>query len=140
MSKGRISIGMWSSNVPPYSGVRIEVIDDKSRAHFLRLQMTPEQFANALFGRAEQECEFDLAGIANVGKLLETKEQIVEISYDVYSSRDEALVDEALAKYEVDGWVARTQDATNHHRLVSHNIASDTVKVKVSFHRYVEAA
>lgn len=138
--KGRISIGCWNSNTPPYSGVRIEVIDEASRVHFLRVEMTPEQFAMAVFGRAEQKCEFELVGADTIGKKLEAKEEIVSFDGDDFNARDVEAAKRALKQHEVDGWIGRERDLFNHHNVQYRDPATGRYKMKVAFHRYVTEA
>ena len=93
--------------------IRIE--DDSSRVHFLEAQLGVEDFMLALAGRGYLDCEFDLRGVENVGRVLETKQEFVFVEdgdYDLLEYRARI----AIAPFEVDGWVGCDQDAMNHHR------------------------
>lgn len=137
MNKGRINIARWSSNTEPYHGIRIEVVDGESRVHFLQVNMSVEEFALAITGCGERECEFELRGVDTVGKVREHKEEMVEFDRDVIYSRDRDAALLALKSYEVDGWIGDANDAFNHHRQGAISVTRHAVSARIRFTRYV---
>lgn len=139
--KGHINIGRWQANFEPREGVRIEIVDEDSRIHFLEINMTVEDFARAVMGLSEQDCTFELRGVDRVGKRRENKQVLVDVSADVVMRRDAKAAAEVLAAHEVDGWIAPEPEALfNWHRVVHRDHANNSYKVQANFIRYVEAA
>ena len=139
--KGRISISRWSANFEPFEGVRIEITDEASVVHFLEVNMDVTEFARALMGLGEQNCEFKLRGIDVVGKRREHKQLLIDVPAGVVMRRDVKGAEEVLAAHEVDGWIAPEPEALfNWHRVVHRDLANDVYKVQANFIRYVEAA
>lgn len=137
MKKGRINIARWSSNVEPYHGFRIEVIDESSRVHFLQVDMTPEEFALAISGCGARPCTFELRSAGTVGKKRENKEEVIAFPSEVLSSRDEARAAKFLEPYEVDGWKAYTSDIFNRNRITKYDVTTNENHMRVTFTRYV---
>ena len=109
--------------------IRIIMEDDSSSINFLEAEMSMEDFTLALMGKGYIDCTFELNGIQNIGKILETKTELVPL-YNPARTTDEER-EAALIPFEVDGWAARRSDIKNHHRF-----QKDTVSV--SFSRFVD--
>jgi hypothetical protein len=113
--------------------ISITLTDETSRTRFLEVRMTPRDFANALTGQGEVSVEFDLRA-QHVGKKLEVKAEKIPVS-GYAPPADE--IDRLLLEYEVDGWMASTEDFHNHHRYGTNKDGSSYYAV--SLVRYVEA-
>jgi hypothetical protein len=135
---GRISISRWTSNKAPFNGIRITVVDEKSGTHFIEVDVSPENFANALFAMSEQECEFELRGMDNVGKTREQKTvPIIFPTDDLFVATNperDRVLDRHLRDEEVDGWIALRHTISRRHGVK----CSDTAHmVNVTFVRFV---
>lgn len=78
--KGNISIGRDSRN-----SINIEIQDEASRINFLKVKMTPEQFAMVLTGLSMVNVDFEVKGLSKVGltKVIESRKVSCPISsYD----------------------------------------------------------
>lgn len=118
---------------PDYA--EIKVYDESSSTGFVTVRVALEQFAEALFGLSNVECEFDLRA-ARVGKIREHKTEIVPLDgkgYYAYGSAERKQVAAAaLAPFEVDGWKGHVDDLFNQHRHTPNGY-------RVTFVRYVDA-
>lgn len=123
---GHITIGRTGYKEGEAIHIRLE--DDSSHIAFLDVYLSLEDFAKTLTN-SYMDCEYELRGIQNVGKKLETKTENVPLN-DPYMTTDEARL-EALKPFEVDGWKARESDISNHHRYQKDSIS-------VTFSRFVE--
>lgn len=92
-------------------------------------------FARAAIGKdGLVSCEFEFFP-ENVGKELETKQEIIEIPSSVLSNDMDALR-LLLEPFEVDGWQGHFSDMTNTHRRT--NVKSGKNLQSVTFGRYVD--
>lgn len=138
MLKGKISI----SNPTPmqYSAKRIisiEMTDELSGVLFLSIELSPEDFMNALTGRADKPCEFELRGMELVGKRQETKHHELVSTYS-WLKKEQILEDlhKAAKSYEVDGWQAMINPDSRLEPIERHK--DGTALFDVSFFRYVD--
>ena len=141
--KAGIRIGRVTSNRGPDT-FRIEISDENSLTTFFDARFTTEQFADLVTTRT---VTVDATWQpARVGTTYEHKEEIVPlIGYrGAYADKaaQAAHFSPQLASYEVDGWMARMSDCTNHHRIVKSRPAfglnGPTVyDVRVTFTRFV---
>jgi len=136
---GNISISRVSG-AEDFISIRLE--EELSGITFTEIRLSFEAFAKAITGQSGIKGELTFNNILNVGKTLETKEEICEIFYPKgceYGDKRIETTKEALKVYEIDGWAASLTDALNHHRRVNYtDVAEGTVyRVKVSFKRYV---
>lgn len=127
--------GSVSTNRPRGSGnpeyAQIDVNDELSGTRVLTVRIPLKDFAEALFGLAHVECEFDLNPDL-VGKKCEHKQEMVPIEDGLrYADRSSPLAAKALAPFEVDGWKGRVDDLFNPHRRGGNS-------ARVTFVRYVE--
>ena len=125
---GKITISRTTSSKTGNT-IRIKMEDDSSSITFLEAEMRLEDFALALTGMGYIDCNFKLHGVENIGKVLETKVELVPLANPYRATDDEQVL--ALKSFEVDGWTARTQDMKNHHRYQKD-------AVTVSFSRFVD--
>lgn len=126
--KGQITISRTTSSKTGNT-IRISIEDDSSSVTFLEVLMSLEDFALALTGQGYIDCNFELQGIQNVGKIRETKTELVSLANPFRATDEERL--DALKPFEVDGWTARFQDIENHHRYQKD-------AVSVTFSRFVD--
>ena len=113
--------------------VCIELTDESSGTRVVEVEMTVENFGNAITNLALQPCEFQWYPEAPVGKVRETKTEIIQMPEGASYAKDrEALAKAAIAPFEVDGWVGYWRDALNHHRH------TDGTMYSVGFHRFVD--
>ena len=108
--KGNISISKDSEGV-----VNIRVQDEESRAHFIDIEMTKEEFADALFGLAARPVEFTLDKVERVGKRKVTQSIKLEMPLKDYSYGEEKrkMAKEIILRFALKqieetgkGWVA----------------------------------
>lgn len=117
---GSVSITRFSGSS---QGWHIVLEDETSRTRVVEIELTLEQFAQALGSHAE--CEFHSFNTGLVGMKYENKTEVVyipaaiqRVSYGMRDAvRNDPLVQQALAPYEVDGWRADIRDLTNHHNM-----------------------
>lgn len=127
MLEGKLSISRTRSNRDDESCISITVTDELSRTRFLKIEISPEEFANAITNLGERPCMFELsAGL--VGKRREHKTVVVPLKDPFKATADERLA--AIAEYEVDGWIGYKPDANNHHNYSDKG-------VRVGFVRYI---
>ena len=103
---GKLTISRWTSNVEPYSGIRIEVTDQLSGITFMCADIKQADFADALTGLSFVPCGFELRFVENVGKRVETKDVKIEVTKHPSNYSDEEAL-KIIAEYEVDGWTSR---------------------------------
>lgn len=130
--KGRLTISRYSSNQPLPRPVHIELKDALSGCTFAEVEVSLEDFANAVLGLGQVPCELEVCLKAPLGKVVEVKTVILSAPYDVEKGKQEEYAAALLAPHEVDGWEGRVSDVFNHHN----RLAVD--KVSVSFRRYVD--
>lgn len=115
--KGRLNICRMSNGTE--HRMRIEVIDTCSRVHFLRAELSMEEFAMALTAMGDIPCEFVLVHPELVGSIAENKEERVPYPRG-YVERDSVAekrqIAAALKPFEIDGWSGREEDLRNGHR------------------------
>jgi hypothetical protein len=138
-SKGRLQISRTMSNRGP-DVMSIEVVDDSSGVHFLRIDLTPHDLMCALTGRVTS-IEMEIRGAHLIGTISEHKTELVK--WKAYSQKTDdrkglddhersPSVDKILAPFEIDGWRGSSSDLFNGHR-------SEGEFQRVGFHRYVDA-
>lgn len=127
---GKLTISHPSGGGGDYIEIRVE--DATSGTPFLALQVSLEAFANAITGRASQDCTLELRGLDNLGKRREVKHERVPYTR-VYGAYAQLAKAKALAPFEVDGWRGHASDLGNHHK------GSDATGYTVSFTRFVDA-
>lgn len=96
--KGNISITRDSNNM-----INIRLRDKASRTEFVDVQMTLEDFALAMTGRAEADVIGDVRGLGRVGKVkvLESRQTVYPgNSYDDRAKQESYIVDNC----QEDGW------------------------------------
>jgi hypothetical protein len=133
--KGRI--GMTRSGMGSDTRMRIEIEDAKSGVSFLEITMDMEKWAYAATGMFGVEMDFELRGVDTIGKVHETKTELVPVPENMPYKADDnlELIEDILSEFEVDGWQAHTNDLFNHHRRIRDG---ENIYQEVSFHRYVE--
>lgn len=130
---GKITISRLNSSRKG-DWINITVADANNGVQFLDLKMSLEAFALTITSVADQPCTFELRGVANVGKILQHKEERIPYGRGYKKNGLVDLVQKsyALVPFEVDGWIARRSDLGNHHR------GNDVDGYLVLFHRYVD--
>ncbi len=110
--------------------ISIEVKDERAGCRVVRVTIGLAEFAECLTGHAFVKCALEVDDTGRVGKIRENKTEIIPPLGNTYS-RDEDLITEALAPFEVDGWTADRSDMTNGHRSTPRGQS-------VGFIRYVD--
>lgn len=137
--KGRMRMVRTTSNVEE-DYISIEVEDELSSIRFLKIKMPLGSMADLMTSR-EAECEFETLAWHNVGKKREVKREKVfvpDVGYDLMERLKAA--DEAVKKFNVDGWRGNARDAVNQHNQCGRG-EEDGVGgwfYRVSFTRFVE--
>lgn len=96
-------------------GVSVKLRDELSGCEIINIDISMEEFAQALFGLGYRPCEFE-ARVENLGKTRETKSERIKPPEIKDWKRREKIAADALKPYEVDGWSGSTDDILNHHR------------------------
>ncbi len=111
--KGKLTITKNSRNV-----INVTLRDEKSRIRFVTATISRTNFADALFGLSEVECDIKVKGLVNVGrkkvtKSLEFKMDLVDDDYgDV--RKDRALeIARSHCGYEWSVWDTRFSSQTS---------------------------
>lgn len=97
------------------SPVFIQIDDEISGCRFVQINMTLENFAEAMFGRGWIPCSLEVNLDAPIGMKAEHKEEIVPFNCWSSGKNQEDAISKALSPFEIDGWSARRSDMTNGH-------------------------
>lgn len=140
--KGKLTISRVHSHKEDWITIRVE--DELSHCQMIEVQVGLAEFAEALTNLACRPCmvEFNDSGV--IGKRREHKTESIffpdaEVRHGTYG-RD-AGIRKILAAHEIDGWKARDDDATNHHRMTYNAVDAAGRKgytAEVSFVRHVD--
>lgn len=94
--------------------ISISVTCASSRVEFLEIEMTPEDFGNAVTGLSSITVDAEVRGLDLVGKTRERREEVVEVNLPSHGKNIcEPLILDAAKQFEVDGWKAGTYTALN---------------------------
>lgn len=103
MHKARLTISR-----PSYSDDRkkisIQVKDVDAGIRFLTIEVDLDKFSECITGLSETECEMEVFGLTNVGKMIERDRIEFEIEDRFYREADEYLYNEAI-KHVPEGWI-----------------------------------
>lgn len=132
----RLSIGrVICSDQHDY--IRIQLNDQISGSMIFEGAMKLANYAKCITGLSSVDIRGMHIASRRVGKTSEHK--TVEITFLRYMGcgpkARQKIVQDTIAKYEVDGWIGRVEDAFNHHHHVQ--TKADNSVYKVTFHRYV---
>lgn len=97
------------------SGVTVSLRDNLSKCEIIDIDISVEEFAQALFGLGDRPCEFE-ARVKNLGKTRETKSERIKPPEIKDYKRSKEIAAKALKPYEIDGWYGDEDDLLNHHR------------------------
>jgi len=116
--RGHITISRLSSNDPEVRAapVRITIEDRTSGFQVAEVEMSLKNFAEALLHVAHIDCDINLTVDERIGLERETKTARVplpENGIPYKKGEREAVVEEMVKPFEVDGWRARREDAVN---------------------------
>lgn len=135
--KGKFSLHRVNSNADKYLPVRIELEDDASSCRVIQVEISLEDFAEAMLGHGFRDCRFTYYD-PPLGKTREYKTVVLSVPSAVqWKGRGEKRSDgkEYMRPYEVDGWVGSTYDFQNGHNW---GRSEDGVSpVRVNFTRFV---
>lgn len=114
---GEISIGRGSDHM-----IHIQIEDSikDSGTRIVDLYLTPEQWGNAISGLGCTPCDATLYPCDYIGMRRESKTEKIPLPSSGRGHFDEAKAEEireALAPYEVDGWMGEDDNATNWHNV-----------------------
>jgi len=132
---GRLSISRVSGG-GEHAHIRIELVDENSGVHFLDASLSMKDFALAITGQGDLPVAFTLRGMELVGKVREHKVVEVEVAAGNWESR-ELRARAACAMHEVDGWLARWEDALNWHNSIRSSVSHGPSVYRVVYERFV---
>lgn len=140
---GNISISRVHDNRSDEAYMEIRIHDEISHTEFVEMRISLKSMMEAISGVSARPGTIELRGLTNVGRKLEVKEELLNVT-EWYNSNDilkrqkvfsKALF-KAAAEYEVAGWEGSIDEHFNHHRLVQ---KADGFYYRTTFRRYVEA-
>lgn len=89
--KGELTISRpQCSDGSQYISIKVKDID--AGIEFLNIKIPYAEFTQCLTGLAYQDCEFDIRGVENIGKKLETDTISFEVFRSYYKRDDEELI------------------------------------------------
>jgi hypothetical protein len=130
--KGKITIGKYISNYENPTPVHIEIEDDKSTVRIVEVEMSLEDFADAVLGHGYKDCIFKIKNVDKLGKEFQHKNEVINNPYNFKEATEEQYK-ELLKPYEVDGWVGNWEGFTNYHNAVKR-----TNNYQIHFARWVK--
>lgn len=113
--------------------VEIRLRDETSGITFVEAKMDMLSFTEALFGLVEQECQLELRGLANIGKVREREKVKLEYPKELGYNKDDIaawLVDH----YPREGWKLDTYLGSQGSTVYE----GDKRFANVSYYRYVD--
>lgn len=141
----------------PYGGrhddrpcIKIAVDDQDSRIQFLELEVSLADFASALTGMSEVECDMVVRGLQNVGKVRETQTLVIVLEKSFLKERglnpygrelEDYLTndpDGIRASHETDGWKVDTY-LRSQHSITPEGKGDTAIRLNLRRYRYVEA-
>lgn len=133
-----LDIGFPSGGPREDEIARLHLTDAKSGVSFLEIDINITEFARGVFRSLyHRPCLYELRALQNIGKTLEIKDEVVpEIKGNYTWDRRAEKERAAVAPFEVDGWMARSGDYDNGHRMVRAKGSNETA-YKVQFYRFV---
>lgn len=118
--------------------MNITITDNESHIQIVDVEVDIVEFANAITGQSYRDCEFELRGVANVGKKREQKSQKIKIPRADYTNKQwRKDMAEAAAPFEIDGWKAQIEDYNGYRSTHPEDHDDRTVLYTVSFIRFV---
>lgn len=132
--KAKISISRVRGNFHIDKPVEIRLMDDSSGVTFAEISVSLENFSEALFGLSHVECDAEVYPDAPLGKVVETKTELIPrpaYTSVKYPEERKALAAKLFKPYEVDGWRGYVDDLFNMHRANGDNMM-------VTFSRFVD--
>jgi len=133
--EGSVTISRRTSNQEP-AAIVIAIEDSASGVVMVEASMNLADFASAITGLGAQDAKLSVRGLDRIGSTLEVKREVVEFNAPHSSTADllkrPPAVVEALAPFEVDGWIGDPSDLGNHHRRTKDGRQS------VTFRRWVK--
>lgn len=136
--KGKLSIHKYQ-NQRDGNDVSIEITDDKSGCMLVHVEVSLNNFAEALFSRSDRECAIEYFDKCPVGKDRQWKDEEVEIPSTLGRFETLEAARTAIKKFEVDGWKGDPQDVLNNHRRTYLDSQKLISRHRVQFVRYVDA-
>lgn len=120
--------------------IAISIEDKTSGIEFCRVEMSPEDFGNAVTGLASQDCKIETRALQFVGMKRERKVETVTTIWSEWepTKREEALR-ESCKHLEVDGWMCSPYSAVNSRGRAKPvgGMFSGLYECQVDFIRYV---
>lgn len=119
--------------------IEIQVTDRSSGVRFLEVRMSLSDFAMAITQAGHQPCEFEVRGLEVLGKVRETKREVVPYEYspDGRGPQAEAMARAAIAQFEEDGWKGEVRDYFNSNNSVT--LPDGSNGRRVTFIRYIDS-
>ena len=133
---GRIDIARARDNTGrDFIQMRLE--DEESGCAVFDVELSIENFGNAITGLGDIPCEFRVLGVERVGKRAEHKTVEVFLGDGTRSNEDSRIRD-AVAKHEANGWRGRDADLKNRHKFVRRQEGTGGAWYDVDYTRFVD--
>jgi len=100
--KGKLTISNPRNATSGYVLIKLEDVISNTD---IEVRMSVEDFANALLGRAFQNCELEIVDPSRIGKRFEHMEVVAEMPSNVSYSEQNAVAYEVACKAAPEGWV-----------------------------------
>lgn len=113
--------------------VEFELNDEESGCRIVTMSLSYDQWGKIVSGRGVVPVKFE-ATIKNLGKKHEHKTEFVPVPEGASFWKNNALKDELLKPFDIDGWRGSREDLGNHHRATRKD---NIFGYKVTFHRWV---
>ena len=135
--EGAVCINNVTSNRSRERMVRISVDDVVSGVRVIEIAMSLEDFASALFARGDMAATYTVypRALSLLGMRSENKVVVVPLGESSPYKLSDVDLAAILAPYETDGWVARAEDAENHH---NQSKKGGSWHARVAFFRHVD--
>lgn len=115
--------------------IYIEVICNESRARFLQLDLSLEEYAQVITGLSHLEVEGEVKDLDKVGKTKVREQRSVVVAEDIGRQPKEQLEDWLTRNCSEDGWILNTY--LNSQGSVVYN-GVDKYTINYSVYKYVE--
>jgi hypothetical protein len=141
--KIKAKLGLSRAGMGSDSRMLMQIEDDTSGVLFAELEIPMEAFAFLVTGMYGIKADCELRGLENVGRIRESKAELVPVTsaLEQWDARKDAdLIAAALAPFEVNGWKGNESDLFNQNKRVHKD--DGTLRrpfQSVHFHRFIDA-
>lgn len=115
--KGKFSLSRWTGNGEQKHGVSITIEDENSGCNVVEVELTVEDFAQALFGSSYQNCNITVYDVYERFGMFPIRKSIwVEYkSYERDSEKVREFAKNSVKIHEKDGWNYSSHQLGNSH-------------------------